>query len=70
MHLYRVLAGIFSQVRFGQYVGIFNDQFRQFLLYQQLSYFKHCIIFYFRKSAFFAGIELSLHHTLPPFESF
>ena len=52
MYLYRVLAGTFSQVRFGQYVGIFNDQFRQFLLYQQLSDFKHCIIFYFRKSAF------------------
>ena len=33
MFLYRVLAGAFSQVRFGQDVGISNDWFRQFLLY-------------------------------------
>ena len=33
MYLYRILAGTFSQVRFGQDVGISNDRFRQFLLY-------------------------------------
>ena len=35
MYLYRVLAGTFYQVRFGQDVGISNDGFRQFLLYNQ-----------------------------------
>ena len=33
MYLYRVLAGTFSQVRFGQDVGISNDRLRQFLLH-------------------------------------
>ena len=33
MFLCRVLAGAFSQVRFGQDVGISNNWFRQFLLY-------------------------------------
>ena len=36
MYLYRVLVGTFSQVRFGQDLGIFNDRFRQFLMYLQL----------------------------------
>ena len=33
MYLYRVFAGTFPQVQFGQDVGIFNDRFSQFLLY-------------------------------------
>ena len=36
MYLCRVLAGTFSQVRFGQDVGISNDRFRQFSLYLSL----------------------------------
>ena len=36
MYLYRVLAGTFSQVQFGQDVGISNDRFRQFLLYYHI----------------------------------
>ena len=33
MYLYRVLAGTFSHVQFGQDAGISNDRFRQFLLF-------------------------------------